>query len=96
MPAVLAPSLAGCGVEPAPPLRIGTNVWPGYEPLYLARELGYLDPRSVHLVEYPSASEVIRAFRNHAIEAAALTFDEVLLLTQDGFKPRVVLEELAP
>ncbi len=89
-PAVLALSLAGCGVEPAP-LRIGTYVWPGYEPLYLARELGYLDPQSVHLVEYPSASEVIRAFRNHAIEAAALTFDEVLPLAQDGFKPRVVL-----
>ncbi len=96
MPAVLALSLAGCGVEPAPPLRIGTNVWSGYEPLYLARELGYLDPRSVHLVEYPSASEVIRAFRNQAIEAAALTFDEVLLLTQDGFEPRVVLEDLSP
>lgn len=59
------------------PLRIGTLVWPGYEPLYLARERGYLDPKSVRLVEYPSNSEVTRAFRNRAIEAAALTFDEV-------------------
>ena len=29
--------LAGCGSQPEPPLRVGTNLWPGYEPLYLAR-----------------------------------------------------------
>jgi NitT/TauT family transport system substrate-binding protein len=72
-------------------LRIGTNVWPGYEPLYLARDLGYFDQTPVKLVEYPSASEVIRAFRNGAIEGAALTLDEVLLLEQSGLEPRVVL-----
>ncbi|MGH8658691.1 MAG: ABC transporter substrate-binding protein [Gammaproteobacteria bacterium] len=88
---LLALSLVGCGGDPVAPLRIGTIVWPGYEPLYLAQELGYLDAKSVRLVEYPSASEVTRAFRNQAIEATALTFDEVLLLAQDGFKPRVVL-----
>ncbi|MGH8645994.1 MAG: ABC transporter substrate-binding protein [Gammaproteobacteria bacterium] len=89
--ALLALSLVGCGSDPAAPLRIGTSVWPGYEPLYLARELGYLDPKSVRLAEYPSLGEVTRAFKNQAIEAAALTFDEVLLLAQDGFNPRVTL-----
>lgn len=90
-PVLLAFGLVGCGGDPVAPLRVGTLVWPGYEPLYLARELGYLDSKSVRLVEYPSSSEVTRAFRNQAIEAAALTFDEVLLLAQDGFQPRVVL-----
>ncbi len=76
--------LAGCQRSSPPPLRLGTNVWPGYEPLYLARELGLWQEESVRLVEYPSASEVIRAFRNQNLEAAALTLDEALYLRQNG------------
>ncbi|MGI9303056.1 MAG: ABC transporter substrate-binding protein [Gammaproteobacteria bacterium] len=72
-------------------MRLGTNVWPGYEPLYLARGLGYLDPDVIALVEYGSASEVIRAFRNKSIEAAALTLDEVLLLLQHEIPVQVIL-----
>jgi NitT/TauT family transport system substrate-binding protein len=83
--------LSACAEPPAAPLRLGTNVWPGYEPLYLARELGYLDPRSVKLVEYLSTSEVLRAFRNGTLEAAALTLDEVLLLAQDDILIRIIL-----
>ena len=84
-------TLLGCTPEPEPPLRIGTNVWPGYEPLYLARDLGYFDATPVRLVEYTSATEVSRAFRNGAIEAAALTMDETLSLLQYGAAARVVL-----
>lgn len=83
--------ICSCSGQPKPPLRIGTHVWPGYEPLYLARNRGFLDDNEVQLVEYPSASEVIRAFRNRAIDGATLTLDEVLLLAQDGLDPRVVL-----
>lgn len=89
--AVLLFVLLGCTPEPEPPLRIGTNVWPGYEPLYLARDLGYFDATPVRLVEYTSATEVSRAFRNGAIEAAALTLDEALSLLQYGVAARVVL-----
>jgi NitT/TauT family transport system substrate-binding protein len=73
------------------PLRLGTNVWPGYEPFYLARRLGHFDERDVRLVEYSSASHVIRAFRNGTIELAALTLDEVLLLKETGMDVRVIL-----
>lgn len=83
--------LAGCAGEYAPPLRIGTNVWTGCEPLYLARDLGYLDPKAVRLIEYPSASEVMRAFRNQAIDGMVISLDEVLMLAQDNFEPRIVL-----
>ncbi len=88
---VLVLFLLGCSEPIQPPLRIGTNVWPGYEPLYLARELGFLTRENAHLVEYASATQVIRAFRNETIDVAALTLDEVLLLAQDGFAPRIVL-----
>jgi NitT/TauT family transport system substrate-binding protein len=81
----------GCMREPEAALRIGTNVWIGSEPLYLARELGRLDPAAVQLVEYPSASEVLRAFRNQAIDGMVISLDELFGLAVDGLQPRVVL-----
>jgi NitT/TauT family transport system substrate-binding protein len=89
--ALLALALGGCMREPDSPLRIGTNVWIGSEPLYLARELGRLDPAAVQLVEYPSASEVLRAFRNQAIDGMVISLDELFGLAVDGLHPRVVL-----
>jgi NitT/TauT family transport system substrate-binding protein len=83
--------LAGCTREPETALRIGTNVWIGSEPLYLARELGRLDPASVQLVEYPSASEVLRAFRNQAIDGMVISLDELFGLAAQGYQPRIVL-----
>jgi len=87
----LALSLFGCTRTPDPVLRIGTNVWIGSEPLYLARELGRLDAKAVQLVEYPSASEVLRAFRNQAIDGMVISLDELFGLAADGFQPRIVL-----
>ena len=77
--------------EPETALRIGTNVWIGSEPLYLARELGHLDPAAVQLVEYPSASEVLRAFRNQAIDGMVISLDELFGLAADGLQPRIIL-----
>ena len=88
---VLTAVLSGCSNETVPTIRVGTNVWPGYEPLYLARNLEKWPEKQIKLVEYPSASEVIRAFRNRSIEAASLTLDEVLLLRQDNIPVTVVL-----
>jgi NitT/TauT family transport system substrate-binding protein len=87
---LLLGGLSACHEEEAGALRVGTNVRPGYEPLYLARGLGYLDNR-VRLVEYASATQVMRAFRNGAIDAAALTLDEALQLADHGQQLEVVL-----
>jgi NitT/TauT family transport system substrate-binding protein len=88
---VLLLSLSGCMREPETALRIGTNVWIGSEPLYLARELGRLDPATVQLVEYPSASEVLRACRNEAIDGMVISLDELFGLAVDGLQPRIIL-----
>lgn len=88
---LLGAALLGCLREPEPSLRIGTNVWIGSEPLYLARELGHLDPKAVQLVEYPSASEVLRAFRNDAIDGMVISLDELFGLAVDGLQPKVIL-----
>jgi NitT/TauT family transport system substrate-binding protein len=83
--------LAGCVREQEPGLRIGTNVWIGCEPLYLAREMGYMDTKAVQLVEYPSSSEVLRAFRNQAIDGMVISLDELFGLASEGLQPKVIL-----
>jgi len=72
-------------------MRLGTNIWIGYEPLYLAQQQGYLNTESITLVEYLSASEVIRAFRNQSLEAAALTLDEALQLVERKIPIKIIL-----
>jgi NitT/TauT family transport system substrate-binding protein len=84
-------SITGCTKEPQTPLHIATNVWPGYEPLYLARSLGYFNESTVRFHEMTTSADVLKAFRNHAIDVAALTLDEALLLIQDGIDARILL-----
>ncbi|MFY0525460.1 ABC transporter substrate-binding protein [Archangium gephyra] len=84
-------AVPACTREEAPPLRVGTFLWPGGEPLFLARDLGHLDDDSIRLVEYSSLSEVNRDFRNGSIDAADVSLDMALQLQQQGFEPRVVL-----
>jgi len=80
----------GCDA-PSRPLRVGTNVWPGYEPLYLARERGYLPESAVRLSELTSASDVMDALRLRHLEAGALTLDEALSLLAEGEDLVIVL-----
>ena len=88
---MLVLAVSGCMDETKPPLRIGTNVWIGSEPLYLARDLGVLHRDAVQLVEYPSASEVSRAFRNQAIDGMVISLDELFVLAVDEFQPKIIL-----
>ena len=83
--------LTGCFTKTTPILNLGTNVWIGYEPLYLARSKQFIDPNKIHMVEFSSTSQVIQAFRNDVIDAAAITLDEALLLAQEGEQLTIVL-----
>ncbi|MFZ5775975.1 MAG: ABC transporter substrate-binding protein [Thermodesulfobacteriota bacterium] len=87
--ALLVLGLSGCS-RGKTELQIGTNLWVGYEPLYLARSLGFFG-KGVRLVEFTSTTDTIRAFRSGAIDGAAVTLDEALLLAQDQNDIRVVL-----
>lgn len=88
---ILCLNLIACFEAPQDILKIGTNRWVGYEPLYLARDLGYFQERNVRLVEYPSATEVMAAFRNHLLDGAALTLDEAVSLLSTVSDVRIVL-----
>jgi NitT/TauT family transport system substrate-binding protein len=83
--------LTSCEPQARPPLKLGSNVWPGYEPLYLARELGYYSNSTIQLVSYPAITEVSRAFRNGDLDIAALTLDETLVLAETNPEVRVIL-----
>lgn len=84
-------TITGCAEERQTPLHIATNVWIGYEPLYLARSLAYFKESTVRFHEMTTASDVLKAFRNRTIDVAALTLDEALLLVQDGIDVRILL-----
>ncbi|MDH5516387.1 MAG: ABC transporter substrate-binding protein [Gammaproteobacteria bacterium] len=89
--AVILLLLSSCVDQPEQTIRIGSSPWSGYEPLFLSRQLGYLDEDSVSLFELPSADITMEAFRNHSIDIAPLPLDGVLELLQDGTKLRIIL-----
>jgi len=83
----------GCAAPPPERLRIGMNVWPPYELLYLARERGYFDAEgvAVDLVDFSSYSGALAAYHQEQIDAFLATLNEVQI--RDNFQdpPVVVL-----
>jgi NitT/TauT family transport system substrate-binding protein len=72
-------------------MRVGSIVFPGYETLFLGRELGLLDARQVRLVELLANTDTLRALAAGQLEAAALTLDELMTARADGVDLRAVL-----
>lgn len=72
-------------------ISIATHTWPGYEPLSLARSMGWLDEQQVKLVETESFTDSIKLLEEGKIDAAGLTLDEVLRLREKGIPLSIVL-----
>lgn len=81
--------LAGCA-QREPLLRIASNIWPGYELLYLARDQHYFSEDQIRLVELPSATVCIQSLAAGTIEGAMLTLDEVLTARAEGLNLKIV------
>lgn len=77
--------------RPAPLLRVAGIVWIGYEPLFLARELGYFNAARLRLVETPSNTVSLMSLATGDVEAATLTLDEFLVAREGGLDVRVIL-----
>lgn len=73
------------------PLTIGTNLWPGYEIMYLAEHKGYYDATKVDVIQHASASEVMSALLSNQINAAGLTLDEALQVWDKGHPIEIIL-----
>lgn len=90
--ALVAVALAiGCMTPPEPTVRVGLAVWPGYEPAFLARELGYIDSTTIELVDFRSPTESLRAYRHGVIDVVATTLDYALELSAHDSTNRVIL-----
>jgi len=81
--------LEGCGVSG--PIKIASHVWPGYEFLFLARDMGWLKPEDAVLLETHNASESLEQLLSGKVQGAALTLDETLRAIQQGLPLCVVL-----
>jgi NitT/TauT family transport system substrate-binding protein len=88
---LLLSCMPACKPKAEPPMRIAVNVWPGYEPLFLARRAGLLPEKDFRLVEFSSNSAGGRAFRNGEVEALCSTLDEVFYFAQSGMDPVILL-----
>ena len=83
-------ALSACAA-PVPAMRVGSIVFPGYELMFLARDLGLLPEQDLRLIELLSNTDTLRALAARQIEAAALTLDELMSARADGVDLRVVL-----
>jgi NitT/TauT family transport system substrate-binding protein len=72
------------------PLRIGANLWTGYETLFLARDLGELKGKPIRLMDFPSGTEEVRAYRNNEIDGAGLSIDQVITLAATQGDIRII------
>jgi NitT/TauT family transport system substrate-binding protein len=72
-------------------MRVATNSWVGYAPLFLARELGYFDAAQVRLLELASNSGSLVALASGEAEVAALTLDELLLAREGRIDLQVLM-----
>ena len=87
---LVLPLLFSCSKPPVSVLKIGSNVWPGYEFYYMARDQGYLSPEKVRLVEFSNATDVSDELLNGNIAGALLTLDEAVRLSVTGLKLKVI------
>ncbi|MFN2360466.1 MAG: ABC transporter substrate-binding protein [Marinobacter sp.] len=79
--------LSGC--SKSRPLAFGIHPWIGYEPLYLARDFGWL-PESVVFRSGTSARDSMDGLLSGELDGAALTLDETIRVWSQGAELVVV------
>jgi NitT/TauT family transport system substrate-binding protein len=85
----LAPWLGAC--ESPHPLSIAGHVWPGYEFVFMAQDLGWVDSSRIHLVKTDNAIQSMQLLRQGKVDGGMFTLDEVLRMHCSGIHLKVVL-----
>ncbi|AXS83548.1 ABC transporter substrate-binding protein [Marinobacter sp. Arc7-DN-1] len=84
---LFATGLSGC--HRSDPLAFGVHPWIGYEPLYLARDFGWM-PGSVVLSSGASSKDSMAGLLSGKLHGAALTLDETIRVWSEGTELVVV------
>ena len=87
--AVLWLFLSACSPD-SDSLRVGAAPWPGFEPIFLAREMEFISAENIALHELTSASHVAHSFEAGKLDVAFLSLDEVLTLITRGVQLKVI------
>jgi NitT/TauT family transport system substrate-binding protein len=87
----LAAALSACNWLQDVPITVAAHVWVGYQPLFLARDRGWLKPDLVTLLETRTTRESLEAVRSGKAQAAAVTLDEMLTARAAGLPMTAVL-----
>ncbi|WP_105172143.1 ABC transporter substrate-binding protein [Pseudoalteromonas sp. T1lg24] len=82
--------LVSCHEQNTQILRIGTNIWLGYEPFYITRHKHPDLMKHIKLIEYRNASQVLNGIINNSIDVAAVTLDEAVKIKALGFNIEVI------
>lgn len=88
--ASLAAYQTGCSSN-KPPLKISAHLWPGYELLFMGKDMGMINPEYIQLIPTESASSSMQAIRDKKVHGAMLTLDEVIRLTSEGIHLKIIL-----
>jgi NitT/TauT family transport system substrate-binding protein len=85
--------LCGCGEYKKRPLRLGMNIWPGYECLFLAQELGYFEEEGVdvQIFDFTSLEDNMKAFSRGDLDLMTGTMIEYMLAQEQGAKDAKVV-----
>ena len=82
----------GCSTERREPIKFAVNPWPGYDPLYVARDKGFFTEAglAVSLVDMTSLGASRRAFERGQVDGCGATLVEILLAAdQSGLSPKI-------
>lgn len=75
------PLISSCTPK-SQPIKVSTHLWPGYQPMYLAQKMGWLDSKKVELTEAATFVESISLLEQGKVHAAGVTLDEVLRMRE--------------
>ena len=80
---------ACCDKAPEKMIRIGINLWPGYEFIYLAEQKGFFQQEGlkIELLELTSLADVSRVFRQGLIDGMTSTMFEAVDIASNADDP---------
>ncbi len=83
--------ISACARFGSGPMTIAAHTWVGYEPMFMARNEGWLEEQTARLYQTQNAMESLQALAEGKVHGAALTLDEVLQARQRGQKLTAVM-----